>query len=62
MHRAGVPIMAGPLPMKALQATTSEPASFLGTERDTGTITRGKIADLVVLNANPLDDNHEAPA
>jgi imidazolonepropionase-like amidohydrolase len=49
-------VSAGLSPMNALQAATSEPARFLGTERDTGTIARGKIADLVVLNANPLDD------
>jgi tetratricopeptide (TPR) repeat protein len=49
-------VQAGLTPMQALQATTLHPARFLGREKDLGTIASGKIADLVLLDANPLDD------
>ena len=47
---------AGLTPFEVLQAATSNAARFLGTTADTGTIAPGKIADLVLLDANPLDD------
>ena len=40
----------------ALEAATRNPALFLGTINKTGTIEKGKRADLVLLNSNPLDD------
>jgi imidazolonepropionase-like amidohydrolase len=43
-------------PMAALQAATLNPARFLGMEKDLGTVQKGKIADLVLLEANPLED------
>lgn len=47
---------AGLTPLQALQAATLNPAIYLG-ERDTaGTIEVGKHADLVLLNANPLEN------
>jgi tetratricopeptide (TPR) repeat protein len=52
----GLLVKAGLTPMQALQAATLNPARFLGTERDFGTIEAGKVADLVLLDANPLDD------
>jgi imidazolonepropionase-like amidohydrolase len=51
-------VEAGFSPMEALQTATSNPAKFLGTESSSGSIAPGKIADLVLLNANPLDDIH----
>lgn len=51
----GLLVQAGLTPMQALQAATSNPARFLGLT-DTGTISKGKRADLVLLDANPLDD------
>ena len=42
--------------MEALQAATRNPAEFLGKLDQLGTIDRGKIADLVLLDANPLED------
>jgi len=43
-------------PLQALQCATSNPAIFLGHEKDFGTVEKGKIADLVLLDANPLED------
>ncbi len=39
-----------------LEAATKNPSMFLGTIDSSGTIEKGKRADLVLLNANPLDD------
>ena len=49
-------VSAGFNPMEAIQAATLNPARYLGRERDIGTIETGKLADLVLLDANPLDD------
>jgi len=47
---------AGLSPLAALQAATIAPARFLGRETQQGTVEAGKRADLVVLDANPLED------
>ena len=39
-----------------LEAATKNPSMFLGTIASVGTIEKGKRADLILLNANPLDD------
>jgi imidazolonepropionase-like amidohydrolase len=52
----GLLVRAGLSPLQALQAATVSPARFQGREKDLGTIEKGKIADLVVLDANPLGD------
>lgn len=46
----------GLTPAQALQTATLNPARLLGRERDLGTVAVGKLADLVVLDANPLAD------
>ena len=43
-------------PMEALQAASYDGAHFLGLENDLGSLEAGKVADLVILNENPLDD------
>ena len=43
-------------PMGALRVATAHGARFLGAEGDLGSLEAGKLADLLVLNANPLDD------
>jgi imidazolonepropionase-like amidohydrolase len=47
---------AGLTPLEALQTATLNPAKFLGKQKDLGTVEKGKIADLVLLDANPLND------
>lgn len=49
-------VEAGLTPMEALQTATFNPARFLAKENDFGSIAQGKIADLILLEANPLED------
>ncbi|WP_153030706.1 amidohydrolase family protein [Amycolatopsis sp. YIM 10] len=48
--RAGLP------PMRALQSATRDAARFLGRQSTSGTVEPGKVADLVVLDEDPLAD------
>ncbi|MBV9182537.1 MAG: amidohydrolase family protein [Acidobacteria bacterium] len=52
----GLLVKAGLSPMAALQTATRNPAIFMGRENEEGTIEKGKIADLLLLDANPLVD------
>src|SRR5262249_7204010 len=47
-------VKAGLTPMEVLQVATRNAAKFLGLLDSLGTIEQGKIADLVLLDANPL--------
>jgi imidazolonepropionase-like amidohydrolase len=49
-------VEAGLSPLEALQAATLNPARYLGQDKDLGTVEKGKIADLVLLDASPLAD------
>jgi hypothetical protein len=49
-------VEAGLTPMEALQSATRNPARFFGLLDTVGTIEEGKIADLLMLNADPLKD------
>jgi imidazolonepropionase-like amidohydrolase len=51
-------VEAGLTPMQAIMCATKTNAELLGIEATTGTLTVGKQADLVVLNANPLENIH----
>jgi len=49
-------VEAGFSPLEALQAATLNPAKFLGKTDTFGTIQVGRVADLVLLDMNPLED------
>ena len=48
--------MGGLSNMDALRTATTIPAESMGFDRDIGTLEPGKLADLLVLDENPLDD------
>ncbi len=61
VHRELELLVAGGIPtMNAIRIATLNSAIFLGRERDMGSVEEGKIADLVLLDANPLDDINNA--
>jgi imidazolonepropionase-like amidohydrolase len=49
-------VKAGLSPMEALQTATRNPAAYLGLSDTLGTVEPGKKADLVLLEANPLEN------
>lgn len=49
-------VQAGITPFAALQAATINPATYLGFNKQKGTVTAGKQADLLLLDKNPLTD------
>jgi imidazolonepropionase-like amidohydrolase len=49
-------VEAGLNPYQALRAATADPARFLGIDTDSGTIAVNKRADLLLIDANPLED------
>ncbi len=55
-HELEMYVQAGFTPLEALQAATRNPAIFLGEVKSRGTVEDGKIADLVLLEANPLEN------
>ena len=55
-HEMQLMVDAGLTPMQALMSATKWPSEFLRKQDQLGTIATGKIADAVVLTANPLQD------
>jgi len=53
-------VQCGLTPLQALQTATINPAHYFGWEKTMGTVEVGKVADLVLLDANPLDNIHNA--
>jgi imidazolonepropionase-like amidohydrolase len=51
---------AGLSPLQALQSATIEAARFLAAQDSLGTVAEGKVADLVLLDSNPLEDIRNA--
>jgi imidazolonepropionase-like amidohydrolase len=56
LRELGALVAAGLTPYQALETGTRNVATFFGTQDRAGTIEVGKRADLVLLDANPLDD------
>jgi ketosteroid isomerase-like protein len=51
-------VESGLTPLAALQAATRNAAMFMGATDRYGSVSKGKIADLVLLDADPLQDIH----
>jgi len=51
-------VEAGLTPAEALRTATINPARFLNKDEELGSVEAGKIADLVLLDNNPLADIH----
>lgn len=55
-HELELLVAAGLSPLEAIVAATRVGAEALGLERDLGTLERGKLAELLVVDADPLAD------
>lgn len=51
-------VESGLTPMEVIVAATSNPCKSLGIDKQVGTISTNKLADLVILRANPLENIH----
>jgi len=55
-HELELMVQAGMPPLFALQAATTHAAQLLRHEKDLGSVAPGKLADLIAVPGNPLDD------
>jgi imidazolonepropionase-like amidohydrolase/Tol biopolymer transport system component len=49
-------VQGGATPLQAIKYATINGASYLGMDKEIGSLEPGKLADLIVMDANPLDD------
>ena len=54
-------VESGLTPMEALQCATRNPALYFGRLDSMGTVEKGKLADLVLLDADPLSRHPQHP-
>ena len=52
-------VEAGLTPYEALRTATINTATLLNAQKDLGTIEPGKLADLVIVEGNPLENIHD---
>ena len=55
-HEFELMVQAGMPPMFTLQAATTHAAELLGHDKDLGSVTAGKFADLIAVPGNPVED------
>ena len=55
-HEISCLVEAGLSPMQAIQAATGKAAEAVGMASEVGTITEGKLADLILVAGDPLQD------
>ncbi len=53
-------VQGGMSPLEALRSATLTPARALGFDKDLGSLEVGKLADLIVLDANIIEDIHQS--
>lgn len=58
LRELGLMADAGMTPMEAIVASTKTAAECLGWEQQVGTLETGKLADIIVVKGNPLEDIH----
>ena len=46
----------GMTPLQVIRSATINGAAYLGMDKEIGSLEKGKLADLVIMNQNPLDD------
>ena len=56
VHEMEVMIEAGLTPMQAIESATRIAADITGTLQETGTVEVGKLADLILVDGDPLSD------
>lgn len=49
-------VQGGASPLQAIRNATLNGASYLGMDKEIGSLEKGKLADLIIMDANPLDD------
>ncbi len=55
-HELELLVKAGFTPLQAIQIATLNSAKILSLDKDYGTLEKGKVADFIVLDANPVQD------
>lgn len=55
-HELELLVKAGFTPLQAIQIATLNSAKILSLDKDYGTLEKGKVADFIVLDANPVQN------